>query len=421
MSWPSGPLASSSPPRCSSCSRRRSWPRPAQRLPPRRPADPDRPRSPCAALWRRLRRRFATGSRRASCACRSSPGTLSRSHPFAARRIRCPAAGACSGGCRGDRGAYPEHLRPPHVGRDADVDDRGPLRHLLGLRLDRLARVEPAALLRDGTSQRTTSCSTPASTTVATPTGYGGWASWTAAYLLRWGGPVARLPGRLWRPRLAVRARAGQAPSAVARLPAATPATNDVVKAAIVTYGAVDTSMYSDRSSYTSDAVPAYYYCRRASGRPTRSTSSAGTTPTPGLQVPTAPASRRRLPLPQQLGHGLRRLRLLLGELLRQADHDGHGRLPCRAAGRPTTRTSTSTTRWVRRTTTVWHDDRMDGQQIRRRRRRVPRGRRLLACRPPARPTPSTAEAPRHADAARRRHRHVRRVPDGRVPDAGRA
>ncbi len=96
------------------------------------------------------------------------------------------------------------------------------------------------------------------------PYNYGGWAVWTAAYLLRWGGPVAAAQDA-YGDRVTP---AGLSPAKHLqqwiRLPQPpTPAANDVVKAALVTYGAVDASMYWADSSYNSDAVPAYYYAGR--------------------------------------------------------------------------------------------------------------------------------------------------------------
>ena len=92
------------------------------------------------------------------------------------------------------------------------------------------------------------------------PYNYGGWSSWTAAYLLRWGGPIP----------LAQDAYGdGVTPPGLSpalhlqqwlRIPKpASSASPDTVKTALVTYGAVDTAIYWTSSAYRSTTASFYY------------------------------------------------------------------------------------------------------------------------------------------------------------------
>ncbi len=98
------------------------------------------------------------------------------------------------------------------------------------------------------------------------PYNYGGWGSWTAAYLLRWDGPVTEAQ----EPYPSFTTPPGLTPAkhlqSWLRLPEpSSPAANDVIKAALVQYGAVDAALYWTQSSYRvvtagGTSYPSYYY-----------------------------------------------------------------------------------------------------------------------------------------------------------------
>ena len=97
------------------------------------------------------------------------------------------------------------------------------------------------------------------------PYNNGGYSGWTAAYLLRWGGPVTLAQDAygdgITPPGLTPARHLQQ----WLRIPApVSPGSPDTVKAALVNYGALDTAMYWTSGSF-SGANAAYYYAGTAS------------------------------------------------------------------------------------------------------------------------------------------------------------
>ncbi len=166
------------------------------------------------------------------------------------------------------------------------------------------------------------------------PYNYGGWAAWTAAYLLRWAGPLTAAQDAYGD---------GVTPAGLTpvkhlqewlRIPQpVSPAANDVVKAAIVDYGALDAAVCWTDASYTGDTVAAYY-CS-GSGQADHEIDIVGLgRRLQALELRHAAARRWGLSLPQQLGHVVGSRRRFLGELLRQAHRHRPRHLPGRTAGR---------------------------------------------------------------------------------------
>ena len=228
----------------------------------------------------------------------------------------------------------------------------------------------------------------------------GGNSSMAAAYLLRWAGPVSEADDP-YAPYAATpnpspaNAGVGTHVHEVLELPSRKSATDNAdLKWAVMTYGAVYASMCWSDTAFR-DSSDAYYYA--GSSSPNHAVTLVGLGRLlPGVQIRLHTGGAGRVPRPQQLGHGVRRRRLLLGLLPRHAVRRRQHGLRRRRAGRRLGGGSTSTTRSAGSPRTV-----RPAPPIRPRRgsRRRTRRRRRARSPPPAstprRRTPPTRSASR--------------------------
>ena len=120
-------------------------------------------------------------------------------------------------------------------------------------------------------------------------------------------------------------------------------ADNADLKWAVMTYGAVYTSMCWSATAFR-DSSDAYYYAGSSSAEPRRDARRLGRL-LPGVQVRHRAGRTWRVPRPQQLGHDVRAGRLLLGLLLRHRGSPPTTPSSPAPSRRPPQSGSTSTTR----------------------------------------------------------------------------